>query len=473
VDYNFDEKYYLSGTLRRDGASVFDPANRFGYFPSVTAGWRISNESFLKNAAWLNDLKIRGGWGKLGSINNISPTNAFTLFQSLANQSYYDINGTSNNPTQGIITSQYGNTNTTWEEDIITNIGFDATLLQNRFDLTVEWYKKSISGLIYLTPTPGTIGGAAAPFSNAGNISNQGIDLALTYHGNIKRDFKFDITGTFTSYNNKVISLPAGIQYYDFPTGSATPNGRLAPGHPVGSFYGYKVLGLFQDAADVAKSPTQDGAAPGRFKYEDVNGDGKIDNNDRTFVGNPNPDFTAGLNIGISYRNFDFSTFLYASVGSEILNSVRSSTDFPQQFNNAMSKRVALHSATLVDASGQPTNILDPTARVEDPHSTVPLLERNANFSNATVFNSYLIEGGSYLRCKSMVIGYTLPAGILNRYRIERLRIYLQAINLFTATKYSGLDPELPGSNTQFGIDGGGYPNNQKNFNIGINLSFH
>jgi TonB-linked SusC/RagA family outer membrane protein len=473
VDYNFDEKYYLSGTLRRDGASVFDPANRFGYFPSVTAGWRISNESFLKNAAWLNDLKIRGGWGKLGSINNISPTNAFTLFQSLANQSYYDINGTSNNPTQGIITSQYGNTNTTWEEDIITNIGFDATLLQNRFDLTVEWYKKSISGLIYLTPTPGTIGGAAAPFSNAGNISNQGIDLALTYHGNIKRDFKFDITGTFTSYNNKVISLPAGIQYYDFPTGSATPNGRLAPGHPVGSFYGYKVLGLFQDAADVAKSPTQDGAAPGRFKYEDVNGDGKIDNNDRTFVGNPNPDFTAGLNIGISYRNFDFSTFLYASVGSEILNSVRSSTDFPQQFNNAMSKRVALHSATLVDASGQPTNILDPTARVEDPHSTVPLLERNANFSNATVFNSYLIEGGSYLRCKSMVIGYTLPTGILNRYRIERLRIYLQAINLFTATKYSGLDPELPGSNTQFGIDGGGYPNNQKNFNIGINLSFH
>jgi TonB-linked SusC/RagA family outer membrane protein len=473
LDYSFNEKYYLSGTLRRDGSSVFDPAKRYGYFPSVTAGWRISGESFLKDVTWLNDLKIRGGWGKLGSINNISPTNAFTLFQSLANQSYYDINGTSNNPTQGIITSQYGNKNTTWEEDIITNIGFDATFLQNRFDLTAEWYRKSISGLIYLTPAPGTIGGAAAPFSNAGNISNQGVDIALTYHGSAGRDFKYDITGTFTTYNNKVVSLPAGIQYYDFPTGSATPNGRLAPGHPVGAFYGYKVIGLFQDASDVSKSPTQDGAAPGRFKYQDVNQDGKIDNNDRTYVGNPNPKFSAGLNIGIAWRDFDFSTFLYASVGSNILNSVRSSTDFPQQFNNAMSKTVALHSATLVNEAGQPTNILDPTARVADPKSTVPLLERNANFSNATVFNSYLIEKGSYLRCRSMILGYTMPAGMLSRYRIERLRIYLQAVNLFTVTNYSGLDPELPGSNVQFGIDGGGYPNNQKSFNIGVNLSFH
>ena len=468
VDYNFNDKYYLSGTLRRDGSSVFDPAKRFGYFPSVTAGWRISQESFLQNASWLNDLKIRGGWGKMGAINNINPTNAFTLYQSAANQSYYDINGTSSSPTQGIITYQYGNPATTWEEDIITNIGFDATFLQNKFDLTAEWYRKSISGLIFVPQPIGTGGLAAVPFANAGDISNQGIDLSLTYHGGIHQELKFDITGTFTSYNNKVESLPAGINYYDFDNSV-----RLAPGHPVSAFYGYKVLGLFQDYADVTKSPVQDGAAPGRFKYQDVNGDNKIDNADRTYIGDPNPKFSAGLNLAVSYRNFDLATFFYASVGADIQNSIRSSTDFPQQFNNAMSKDIALHSATLVNASGDPTNILDPTARVADPNSSIPMLERIANFSNATAFNSYLIEKGSYLRCKSLIAGYTFPTAAISRYRIDRLRIYVQAANLFTVTGYSGIDPELPGSNTSFGVDGGGYPNNQKNFNVGINLTFH
>ena len=171
--------------------------------------------------------------------------------------------------------------------------------------------------------------------------------------------------------------------------------------------------------------------------------------------------------------NFDISTFLYASVGNDILNNVRSSTDFPQQFNNAMSRNVALHSATLVNSAGQPTNILDPTAQVADPNSKIPLLERNANFSNATVFNSYIIEKGSYLRMKSLVIGYTIPTASLSKYRIDRCRIYVQGANLFTSTKYSGIDPEVGGTNVQFGIDGGGYPNNQKNFNVGVNLTFH
>ncbi len=482
VEYNYNDKYYASVTLRRDGSSVFDPSNRYGVFPSFTAGWRISKERFLQNATWLNDLKIRGGWGKMGSINNIVPTNAYTLYQALANQSYYDISGSSTSSTQGIITSQYGNKATTWEEDAITNIGIDATFLDNHFDLTAEWYRKSITGLIYSPNVAArTIGGATAPFVNAGNISNQGVDLQLTYHGTVSRDLRFDLSGTFTSYNNKVEGLPAGIQYYDFPTGSPTPNGRLSPGHPVGAFYGYKVIGLFQDAADVAKSPTQDGKAPGRFKYQDNNGalndgkpDGKIDSYDRTYIGNPNPKFTAGLNLNIAYKNFDFATFFYASVGSQILNNVRSSTDFPQQFNNAISQRVALHSATLVDAAGAPANVNDPSARVADPKSTIPILERIANFSNATAFNSYLIENGTYLRCKSLIIGYSFPStGLLNKYRVDRFRIYLQAANLFTASKYSGLDPELPGSNTQFGIDGGGYPNNQKNFNLGVSLTFH
>lgn len=469
LDYNFMDKYLFSSTLRRDGSSVFDPSKRYGVFPSFTAGWRISSESFMKNATWLDDLKIRGGWGKLGSISNINPTNAYTLYGRAANQSTYDINGTGNSPAQGLYNTQFGNPETTWEEDIITNVGFDATVLKHKLDLSIEWYKKAISGLLFIPQPIGTGGGATNPFANSGNISNTGIDAAVTYHGTVKRDFKFDITATFTSYKNKVVSLPPGTKYIDDPSGRS----RLQAGQAVSAFFGYKVVGLFQDATDVSKSATQDGAAPGRFKYEDVNHDGVINADDRTFFGNPNPKFTAGLNIGASYKNFDFLMFLYATVGNDVLNIVRQSTDFPQQFDAAISKDVALNSARLVNSAGQPTNILDPTARVANPGTRFPLLERIANFSNATAFNSYFNEKGSFLRCKSLILGYSFPLEKLRKYHIDRLRIYVQAANLFTVTKYSGLDPELPGNNTIFGVDGGAYPNNQKNYNVGVNISIH
>jgi TonB-linked SusC/RagA family outer membrane protein len=475
VDYNFADKYLLSATVRRDGSSVFSASQRYGVFPSVTAGWRISNESFMKSITWLNDLKIRGGWGKMGSISNVIPTNAYTLYGQAVNQSYYDINGTSNNPAAGLYTAQYGNQNTTWEKDILTNVGFDATIIRSKIDLTFEWYKKLISGLLFQPGFTGTNGGAADPYTNIGDISNDGIDMALTYHGAIRHDLRFDITGTFTSYNNKVVSLPPGLQYLNISEpGNTTVYSRLQPGHPVGEFFGYKVAGLFQDAADVAKSPTQDAAAPGRFKYADVNHDGKIDDNDRTFFGNPNPKFTTGLNIGLNYKQFDFFIFMYASVGSKILNLVKSSTDFPQAFGNAMSTDVALNSAKLVNASGDPTNILDPAARVANPGATIPVLERQANFSNTTAFNSFPLENGNYLRCKTMTLGYNLLSNKFKQAHIDRFRVYVQAVNLFTFTKYSGLDPELnPGTNELFGIDGGPYPNNQKTFNVGVNLSFH
>src|SRR6202000_2464218 len=160
LDYSFDGKYLLAGTLRRDGASVFNPAHRYGNFPSVTAGWTISREDFMKNIDWLSFLKIRGGWGKSGSLSNINPTNAYTLYGQQVNQSFYDINGTSSNPVAGLYTQQYGNPNTTWEQDILTNVGFDATLLHNKIDLTVEYYKKRINGLLFQAVQPSTIGGA-------------------------------------------------------------------------------------------------------------------------------------------------------------------------------------------------------------------------------------------------------------------------------------------------------------------------
>lgn len=452
IDYAFDDKYLVSGTLRRDGSSVFSSESRYGVFPSVTAGWRISSENFMEGISWLNDLKIRGGWGKLGSLSNINPTNAFTLFGSSSVYSYYDINGTSNNPALGLYTAQYGNLATTWEEDIITNIGFDATLFNNKLELSMEWYKKDIKGLLYRPVAPASVGAATLPFINVGNIENKGIDLSVVYHGRVNKDLGFDITGTFTSYNNKVISLPEGTLYFDYG------NSRLQPGQPIGAFFGYKQIGLFQSDADVTNSPTQEAAAPGRHKFADVNGDKVINSSDRTHFGDPNPDFTGGLNLGVNYKNFDFFMFLYASIGNDVINNVRASIDFPQVFDVAISKDAVYNSW-----------------RPDRPNAKVPKLERSANFSNTTQFSSYYLEDGSFVRCKALTLGYNIPVSALQRFHITKLRLYVQALNLFTITDYTGLDPELSGpvlTSTNFGNDGGSYPANQKAYTVGINLSF-
>ncbi len=462
LDYSYADRYLLSATVRRDGSSAFDSAKRWGIFPSFTAGWRVSHESFFPQTSWVNELKLRGGWGKLGSLSNINPTNQFSFYGQSAASSFYDIAGANNNATFGLRASQAGNTATTWEEDIITNVGLDATLFKNKVEFSIEWYKKDISGLLFRPPVPATFGDPTVPFVNQGNISNKGIDASITYHGIVKRDFKFDVTGTFTSYNNKVVSLPNGVKYQDRGSAGSGRIGsftRLQPGQAVGAFFGYDVIGLFQDAGDVSKSPTQQDAAPGRLKFRDVNGDGKIDANDRTFFGNPNPNFTAGLNLSVSYKNFDLSSFFYASVGNDVINYVRYWTDFPQVFEGAVSKDA-------VNNSWTPQNT----------GAKVPILERSANFSNTTQFNSYYMENGSFLKLKSLVLGYTIPPASLKRFGIDRLRMYVQASNLFQITKYTGLDPELTGSdlsnNSNFGIDFGNYPANQKMYTIGVNLSF-
>jgi TonB-dependent starch-binding outer membrane protein SusC len=461
VDYNYADKYLLSGTLRRDGSSIFAPDNRWGVFPSVTAGWRLSRETFMNTLSWMNDLKLRAGWGKLGSISNVRPTNAFNLFEQLAPNSFYDLNGSNNSSVTGIYASQLGNLETTWEEDIVTNIGLDATVLNNRLSFSIEWYKKAISGLLF-NPGFAALGGGPRPaFQNAGDIQNTGIDMSATYNGEIA-DLKFGATATFTSYNNKVKKLPSGSKYIDRVSTGSNRFGafsRLQPGEALGAFYGYKVVGLFQSDDDVNKSPKQEAAAPGRFKYLDANGDNKISDSDRVFFGNPNPKFTVGLNLEASYKNFDFSAFFYASVGNDVINYVRYWTDFPQVFDGAVSKDAVYNSWT-------PTNT----------GAKVPKLERTANFSNTTQYNSYYLENGSFLRCKSMVLGYSIPSGKVKKFGVERFRVYIQAANLFTITKYTGLDPELTGSdlkdNSNFGIDFGNYPSNQKNFLVGVNLSF-
>jgi hypothetical protein len=218
-------------------------------------------------------------------------------------------------------------------------------------------------------------------------------------------------------------------------------------------------LVYFQSAEDVAKSPTQEAAAPGRFKYRDVDGNGTIDVNDRTFFGNPNPDFTSGLNLSVSYKGFDLSTFLYLSVGNDLLNYVKYWTDFPQVFDAAVSKAAYYDSWT-----------------PERTNAKVPMLERASNFSTTQQFNSYYLESGSFLKMKSLIIGYSLPKATISKWGMSNLRVYFQAANLFMITDYTGIDPELQGADinnsTNFGIDLGNYPANQLNLNLGLNVTF-
>jgi len=460
--YSFNDRYLLTATIRRDGASVFGPDQKYGYFPAVSGGWILTSEEFMSNVTWLNFLKIRASWGKLGSFANTPANNQYTLYRAGAGTSYYDIGGTSNSTVLGFASSQYGSLVTGWEQDVITNIGMDAVLLKNKLEFTIEWYQKQVNGLLFQDngaatsgAFPSSTGGAQLPVVNIGNVENRGVDMSLTYHANLSPVSKLNITGIFTTYTSKVVSIPNAGGY--FTTGSSRIGDfvRNEVGHPVGAFYGYNVIGYFQDASDVTKSPAQQDAAPGRFKYQDVNGDNKIDASDRTFFGNPNPKFTYGINANATLKNFDATLIFYGSYGNEVVNYTKYWTDMWASFQGAKSIDLLYNSWT-------PSN-LNPKA---------PILENASTFSTNTVPNSFYKENGSFFKCRSLIIGYTLPESSLKNVGIDRLRFYVQGSNLFTITGYTGLDPEIGGSSSAFGIDYGSYPGNQKSYTVGISLTF-
>ncbi|HEY6977396.1 MAG TPA: TonB-dependent receptor [Chitinophagaceae bacterium] len=459
VDYAYSNKYLVSATVRRDGSSRFGPENRWGVFPAFSAGWVITQESFMQGVSWLNNLKLRGSWGKLGNQLNVDPTNAFNLYGSSASNanfgSYYDINGSNTSSVQGFTQTRIGNVKTGWEEDKLINVGLDAIILKNKLDFSIEWYKKSINGLLFTDQVPAMVGGATRPVVNIGDIENKGWDFSAAYHGNAGKDFKFDISANLTTYKSKIISIPG--DYFDASSGGTRLQNqtRNQVGHPIGAFFGYKVVGLFQSQEDVDKSPKQDAAAPGRFKYLDANGDGQINPDDRVFMGDPNPEFTYGINLNASYKGFDFSAFFYGSKGNDVFNYVRYWVDFYPSFQGVKSKDLLYNSWT-----------------PDRPNAKTPIAENESNFSNNGVTNSYYIENGSFLKCKSMILGYTIPSAKLKRIGLDRFRVYVQAANLFTITDYTGQDPEVTGTNSSFGIDYGTYPNNQKMYIVGINLSF-
>ncbi|MBF9252292.1 TonB-dependent receptor [Pontibacter sp. 172403-2] len=469
IDYNLMDKYLLGLVIRRDGSSRFGEENRYGVFPAVSAGWRISEESFMQDVAWITDLKIRGGYGVMGNQLNVDPNNAFTTYGSSRSVSFYDIDGTNSITQEGFRKSRIGYPGAKWETNINSNIGIDATLFNGKIDVTADYYVKEIQDLLFNPEFPGTAGAATVPFVNIGQMRNKGFDVAVTGHIEATSDLRFDITGTITTYNNEILKISNGAQNFDLESrrfnGSNIIRNRV--GDAMSSFFGYQIEGFWDSEAEIveanelAKEARKDtGAvyqsdiAVGRFRYADVNGDSLITPDDRTILGSPNPDFTYGLNIAATYKNFDFSMFLYGSQGNEIWNQVKWWTDFYPNFLGAKSKTAVYNSWT------------------EENHNAIaPIQENVGSFSTTNVPNSYYVEDGSYLRAKNVQLGYTLPAGLISKYGIGSLRVYVQAANLFTITKYSGIDPEISGGTTAFGIDEGNYPN-MRQYLMGLNVSF-
>ncbi|MEZ4969701.1 MAG: TonB-dependent receptor [Flavobacteriaceae bacterium] len=454
LDYSFNDKYLLGLTVRRDGSSRFGKESRYGTFPSASIGWRLSNEGFMKKINWLNDLKLRASYGVLGSQNNIDPMNQYDLFGGSLSNAYYDITGSLNTAQQGFFQIQNGNTKTGWERNKITNTGFDVTLFNYRLDVSMEYYKKNIDGLLFAPTLPGTAGGATPGTINIGDIQNSGLDFSTTYRGNINEALGFSISANITSYNNLVKRIP-DPGYFD--TGFHQQLGNMVrnmEGEAVSSFFGYDVIDLFDSDEDVNSSPTQSGAAPGRFKYRDVNGDNVINIDDRTIIGDPNPDFTYGITFGLNYKGFDFSTMLFGSQGNDAINTVRTYTDFFSTYVGAKGNRLL--------------NAWSP----QNMDTNIPRIETANSFSTAGVMNSYFVEDASFLRMRSLILGYSFNPDIIDQLGLNKFRVYVQGSNLFTITNYSGLNPELTGSSSSFGIDYSTYPTNQPTLALGLNLTF-
>lgn len=458
LKYTFNDKYIVSAVVRRDGSSRFGINRRYGVFPAFSAAWRISSESFLQGQTWIDDLKIRGGYGEMGNSNSLDPLNQYSLFAGNVGASSYDITGSNSGAVIGFRRSRIGNPNAQWETAVTQNVGFDGTFFNGKLDVIFDWWRKDTKDLLFTVPIPLTAGSnAAAPGVNIGEMLNRGLDLLVTTRGKLTGDFTYELTMTGSTLKNEIVSLAPGLSFITSvnPSYRGIQPIRNAVGQPLSSFFGFRTLGLFRNAEDVRAHAVQDGAAPGRFKFEDVNKDGRITPDDRVFLGNPVPDFTGGLNFTVGYKGFDLSAYLYTSIGNEIWNQSRWFTDFFQTFEGAAVSR------RLFDA-WTPQNL----------DAKIPVVERVSNFSTSNVANSFYIEDGSYLRLQNLTLGYSAPSSVLQKLKMERARVFASVNNLFTLTKYEGLDPAVGGdADLTFGIDVGNYPVT-RGWTFGVNLSF-
>lgn len=449
VNYSLLDRYLASFSLRRDGSSNFSPNHRYGTFASISGGWRISQEAFMEDVTFISDLKLRASWGKIGNDN----IDSYGYSNNLNTKASYVL-GNSQSLAPGITQTELANSDLKWESTAITNFGLDLGLMNNKLYFTADYFIKTTTDLLVRLPVPMTYGVAAAPFQNAGEVRNTGIELALNYQ-ELSGDFTYGLGVNFTSIKNEVLSLGGGEPIEAGANASANTGNitRTEVGQPIAYFYGYKTDGLFQTDAEAAASG-QAGAKAGDIKFKDLDGDGDIDADDRGKIGSPMPDFMYGINANAGFKGFDLTLFFQGVKGNEIFNVTRYWLEGMADDNN--------HSTAVLD-HWTPTNTDTdvPRAVADDPNNNRRVSDR-------------FVENGSYFRLKTLQLGYTLPEGLLKSVNISKARVYFTSYNLFTITKYSGYDPELAPSNQSNlsrGIDTGNYPQS-RSFIVGAQLGF-
>lgn len=447
VNYDYNEKYLFTGIIRRDGSSRFGANNRFGVFPSMSLGWVVSKENFWKENKIVNSLKFRGGYGTVGS--DALPDFAFLSTVGPGRNYTY---GNAPSSVVGYSPDRPSNINLQWEETTQTNLGFEMRLF-NDLNITFDWFKKSTDKILRTLTIPGYIGAISDPYFNIGKMDNTGFEVELGYRKKIG-EVSFGLNGNISFLKNEVKYLAPQVKFLDgagFQTLQAIT--RIEAGHAYNEFYGYQTAGIFQNQQEVNAYTNSSGqliqpnAAPGDFRFKDNNGDGKIDSNDRTYIGNPTPDYTYGLTFNVSYKNFDLVALGQGVAGNKIFQGLRR-----LDIINANYQTNALNRWTGEGTSNSYPRLVD-----GDP---------NGNFSK---FSSFYLQNGDYFRIKTIQLGYTIPNELTSKVKIQKVRLYVTAENLVTFTKYTGYDPEIGGGTLS--IDRGQYPQ-ARSIMVGANLEF-
>ena len=445
---DYQDKYYLTATIRRDGSSRFGEGNKFGTFPSASVAWRLSEEDFFPESDVVSDMKLRLGYGVTGNqeIGNYS-------FSSAYNTNLYNFNG---NLVTAAVPTVLPNSNVKWESQEQYNIGLDASLFGRAMDLTIDLYRKDTEDMLVPQSVPVTSGYSDiyVPFINAGKIRNQGIETIITSYNFNRENFSWSTDFVFSYNENEVVNINSDTP---LTTGSVGLNynlSRIQPGYPVNVFYGFVTDGIFQSQAEVNNAAVQvpgenpaTSTAPGDIRFRDLNNDGIINDDDRTFIGNPNPDFTYSLNNTFRIYDFDLNIFLQGVHGNDIFNATRLNTE-------NMSVTTNQSVAVLDRWRGPGTSNVMPRAIFGDPNNNTRPSDR-------------YIEDGSYLRLKNINIGYNIPVDTFSDKFFSSAKVYFSGQNLLTITDYSGIDPEV-GVN---GIDLNTFPLT-RTFTVGINLGF-
>ena len=449
LNYNYGGRYLVTGVFRRDGSSRFGSNNRYGYFPSASVGWVISAENFWPTNKVVNFVKLRGGYGVVGNDN----IGDYAYLSTVGGGRNYAF-GTDGEYYNGVSPNAPSNPDLRWEETTQINIGFESTLFKS-LSITFDWFNKLSEDILMYPRIPGYVGAISNPAANVASMKNTGVELELGYNKNFN-GFVLGTSGNVTYLTNEVTFLGNGV---DFLSGgnsfqaSTYPITRTAVGQPINSFYGYQRLGIFQNQDDIYSHIDADGnliqpnAVPGDVIWADLDGDGAITENDRTFIGNPTPTWTYGITLNASFKNFDLLIFGQGAAGNMIFQGLRR-----LDISNANYQTTALERWTGEGTSNDYPRLVD-----GDPNE-------NHNFSNPS---DLYLEKGNYFRFKTIQIGYTLPASVLAKAKIEKIRFFITAENLFTITKYTGYDPEIGGGTMS--IDKGFYPQ-ARSFMLGLSL---